>query len=545
MFTADFTTYTGSVSVRGGSQSSAIEYAPDVSAISPSGGTVFVARSDGSIGTLIATNDGAGGSEVFAYDSCNYVSGALSFGLDRIVQSDADLVMDSACLVKLSSGILSSTYTAMFSTPQLVNSSTSGILWVRDGAILTVQQALALDEAQIAIQKATVAFNEDISLKNSASLYLSAQGSRLVGLPHSTLTGLDSALISALSQHDVPSSFVQSAMSFVDSKSLSLSHNSSISVFASSMGNLTQSNAFIARNISISASSFISAAGVLFNPELTFETSGTNAAQFAYFGQHSGSTFAASGGGHAGRGTPGAGLDDSAHGGENRGDAVTPYGPGGPGGADVSLGILGGAGGGGMYFNVSERFVLDGTIDVSAVSAVLGSSAGGGAGGSIFIDAPLAKISGSGRLLANGGNGSVASTSALHGGAGSAGLISIKACTDLFTGHVSARGGLTVGLPSGLPDAVSTAVYQFYSEAQNLSHIGSTGYLSMQSVLAASSGTVLRAALFTNTSHFNARATCRSHYALKASTHYDLQSLHAQGWQPSDLFLDSSALVDS
>eukprot|EP01034_Spumella_vulgaris_P038926 gene38926-48067_t len=116
--------------------------------------------------------------------------------------------------------------------------------------------------------------------------------------------------------------------------------------------------------------------------------------------------FAASGGGSAGSGT--AGSNNLAGGGSMQIagiDILKPLGPGGPGGNDVNLNVQGGGGGSGLYLKIRDTFDLHGTIDVSGgTPSNTKSKAGGGAGGSVYIESETGIMSGTGSILSDGGN---------------------------------------------------------------------------------------------------------------------------------------------
>lgn len=128
------------------------------------------------------------------------------------------------------------------------------------------------------------------------------------------------------------------------------------------------------------------------------------------------------GGGFATVGLPGGGGQNNG----GRGGLVN--------GLASMLPLFGGSGGGGG----------DGWITGSGPNFGLFGGGGGGGGGGAFMFHVVGTLSGSGQLLANGGNGGAAgpgNCAASGGGGGSGGGILLAARTLAFTGAVSVRGG--------------------------------------------------------------------------------------------------------
>lgn len=101
------------------------------------------------------------------------------------------------------------------------------------------------------------------------------------------------------------------------------------------------------------------------------------------------------------------------------------------------FGSSGGGGktsGGGALFINSTSLKLDGSIKLEGKSGHLGSTYGGGSGGSLLID--TGSFSGSGLIQANGGAGGSAG-----GGGGSGGRIAIHSESYFYTGSITAYGG--------------------------------------------------------------------------------------------------------
>jgi hypothetical protein len=96
----------------------------------------------------------------------------------------------------------------------------------------------------------------------------------------------------------------------------------------------------------------------------------------------------------------------------------------------------GGSGGGILHLVVGGTLLLNGTLSANG-TAGLSESAGGGSGGSLWIVPSV--LAGSGKILANGGDGDGSGIYA--GGGGGGGRIAVYPSTDLFFGAYSARGG--------------------------------------------------------------------------------------------------------
>lgn len=138
------------------------------------------------------------------------------------------------------------------------------------------------------------------------------------------------------------------------------------------------------------------------------------------------------GGGHGGYGGRGAGTT----GGGNAYDlATSPVQPGSPGG---EYSTAGGYGGGALRMTVSGPVTLEGTISANGANAStnisLNARGGGGSGGGILLT--LNQFSGTGRILADGGNGWLN-----LGGGGGGGRIAVFWNSNSFTGKISAKGG--------------------------------------------------------------------------------------------------------
>ncbi|HTI98662.1 MAG TPA: hypothetical protein VL527_07135, partial [Dongiaceae bacterium] len=138
------------------------------------------------------------------------------------------------------------------------------------------------------------------------------------------------------------------------------------------------------------------------------------------------------GGGHGGYG--GAGGVANARGGNSYDLTFAPTAPGGVGGGSGSTyAPFGGLGGGVLHLFVSGGFTNNGQISADGKMGV-GACAGGGAGGSLWLE--LGGLSGSGLISANGGPGILPG-----GGGGGGGRISVSCDSNSFSGPITAVGG--------------------------------------------------------------------------------------------------------
>lgn len=152
------------------------------------------------------------------------------------------------------------------------------------------------------------------------------------------------------------------------------------------------------------------------------------------------------GGGDSGNGASGGGCYD---------DFLQPVMMGSGGGHDLNTGTGGGVGGGVLRLSVGGALVVDGSITARGYGGTC-CEAGGGAGGSIWID--CGTIAGSGAIVADGGTGANGSVS----GGGSGGRIALYAQQSTFDDtHFSAGGGSGVRGGAGTiwfePEGTGTA----------------------------------------------------------------------------------------
>ncbi len=136
-----------------------------------------------------------------------------------------------------------------------------------------------------------------------------------------------------------------------------------------------------------------------------------------------------SGAGYGGNG----GASASSPGGAAYGVAEQPTDFGSGGGIGYGPALSTSRGGGALRMRVTGTCTVDGEISANAPNATQ-DSAGGGSGGSVWIDAGI--LVGEGSITANGGDGEPYS-----GGGGAGGRIAIYTPMNLFGGSVSAAGG--------------------------------------------------------------------------------------------------------
>jgi len=156
---------------------------------------------------------------------------------------------------------------------------------------------------------------------------------------------------------------------------------------------------------------------------------------------------AGGGGGYGGQGGCGDVCAD-ANGGEDYGSITAPtdIGSGGGGGDG---GTNGGVGGGAIFLNITDKIIVNGTIDASGEKGTDGTSAsavdaaGGGSGGSVYIIAGV--FNGTGNINSSGGAGGVDVGSSVEGGGGGGGRIALYYNTSSFTGNVLVSGGSVTG----------------------------------------------------------------------------------------------------
>ncbi len=149
---------------------------------------------------------------------------------------------------------------------------------------------------------------------------------------------------------------------------------------------------------------------------------------------------AGGGGGYGGRGGW-TGNADYGKGGGAYGSESAPVDLGSGGGGAAWYGNVGNVGGGAIRLTVGGTLTLDGSVRANGVSS--GGREGAGAGGSIYLTAQT--LSGSGAILAVGGNGSAPHNS----GAGAGGRIALYSDSNSFSGTNSVRSGAPISGEAG------------------------------------------------------------------------------------------------
>ena len=164
--------------------------------------------------------------------------------------------------------------------------------------------------------------------------------------------------------------------------------------------------------------------------DTTIEAGSRLDASYSGYGHHEGP---GAGGSNAGTG--------ATHGGTGGGTSNKAYGLvtepvtlGSGGGCNNNEQFKGGVGGGAAHIRVGGLFDLAGSVTAAGAD---GWKAGGGAGGSLWIEAGT--LAGAGAIAANGGNAGTADSWPAHGGGG--GRVAVHANSSIFSGSLQARGG--------------------------------------------------------------------------------------------------------
>lgn len=172
-----------------------------------------------------------------------------------------------------------------------------------------------------------------------------------------------------------------------------------------------------------------------------------------------------SGGGHAGVGGSGWNSDGPAgEGGDaGRGCLWWPNTPGGSGASMKNEIQRGGYGGGVVEVNVAGHFSLDGILSANGENGADLEGAGGGAGGSVIVNA--SKLVGSGFVSANGGSGGYPGGWLVGGGGGGGRVLVVMAdvkSSSGFLGTISANAGLQVdAIGAGKLPGVGTVLFYY------------------------------------------------------------------------------------
>lgn len=164
--------------------------------------------------------------------------------------------------------------------------------------------------------------------------------------------------------------------------------------------------------------------------DTTIEAGSRLDASYSGYGHHEGP---GAGGSNAGTG--------ATHGGTGGGTGNRAYGLvtepvtlGSGGGCNNNEQFKGGVGGGAAHIRVGGLFDLAGSVTAAGAD---GWKAGGGAGGSLWIEAGT--LAGAGAIAANGGNAGTVDGWPAHGGGG--GRVAVHANSSIFSGSLQARGG--------------------------------------------------------------------------------------------------------
>jgi hypothetical protein len=208
-------------------------------------------------------------------------------------------------------------------------------------------------------------------------------------------------------------------------------------VVSPSQNSLLLSNLVVGRDGTLSVRQGYTATALTILNDATVETGGRidadgkgyPAAAGPGAGRTSGSQIG-SGAGHGGAG----GASSQLPGGGVYGSLQQPTTPGSGGGRGMSIGQPSGSpGGGAILMSVRNGLTINGVISANGISGVE-DEAGGGSGGSIWLNAGW--VSGLGRITAEGGSGQL-----YGGGGGGGGRIAIYSPANVFAGIISLRGG--------------------------------------------------------------------------------------------------------
>ena len=465
----------------------------------------------------IATDNSAGGGTVFLSDEkmqngmlttssnresetpicmCGCSTVAETLEMSTIYISESPLIVDNSCSITLSDGVQSIRESFMLSTFTGGDGNYSGGLRLYRNSTMHYSGDVVMSNIMITLNSSIIVSNNSLTMRNS-TLRMTTEYSRVLTVGKVL---------------DLPDSFVRYSLSFVSVNALNILLGGLIE-FLPVATLLLDSNHISADSLVVYTGGIIKAVGVQLNPHLSWNSTNLDYKFMPHFGRPSGTKSYASGGGHSGPGTQGSGHTSA---GAYRGEVLLPTGPGGPGGPDLGKQILGGGGGGGIRITVSSYFLMNGTIDVSGSSAPTNTAAGGGAGGSIYIESAFGSLQGSGALVARGGNGSISGHSNLHSGAGSGGRVAINVCRDFFDGEIVAEGGLSVQLPASLSPLVSVTQFDKLLQYSSSKSLGL-----LQIVVAAASGTIVRVPVAYNSSRqyqlISQRGKCVSSYNRKNS----------------------------
>jgi hypothetical protein len=455
--------YSGSYSARSGLQA-----ASTILTFPPSGGTVFKAYTNGSLGILTATNHGQGGSTISIYGSdtpsSNY---SLIDNLDCIYLYDANMTLAAQSVIlaerviSLDLSVVNLSSISSFPLSSDCFTSAIGRLIVDNQAVLVLgNSSHSIVERDMVFLSSALLYRGNMTF--SSTLVVSPTTSCSRRISNDEYTDISnsprniSSLLSNLCPVMVNKLFSSSVSSQIFNEfsydNLKIASGASLRFSAVTDQNYLPSSFMItASAIEVERGGSIDASDVL---QIVDTSLGLSAA----------STTGASGGGHAGYGEKGYGSTTTS---SYRGNISLPFGFGQGGGRGQASGEDGGNGGMGLLVHAS-KLIVDGLITVNGGTPQMGTGAGGGAGGSLII--ATSSLQGNGTLSADGGHGSISSQSLVHGGSGSAGRVSLFYCnrgeTSSFSGNVHARGGLTLTSTSSFSNLYDSTWRSFRSMQQ-------------------------------------------------------------------------------
>eukprot|EP01038_Epipyxis_sp_PR26KG_P006691 gene6691-9175_t len=531
--------FNGSIVVRAGVQYSPINAYQRYPILSPAGGTIYVADNSGLYGYIVGTNHGNGGAEIYAANICNTETNASIYFLNSIFMSDSNVTFDHSCHYVLNNGLFkleSSSQKHIMGLSNYVEYLNNDIfIKVMDETKLVMQSSLDIKNINLVLYNSSLLLDRNITIGSNSTMYLSTKGSRIYSISDQDTTSLTESSSNIDNYLDDVSQFADDfdSMSIVNVKQVNINDGGKL-WYMTHKAPIVSANYIIVDEIFIDSGGIIQASNVVINQETAW-VSGNLTNIYSYYGKHSGTNFAATGGGNAGYGTQGYGNRNA---GNPSGSLLKPMiAIGGPGGSDLGLGVSGGGAGGNLIINFTANANINGLIDVSGGSANAGCS-GGGAGGSLWIHSMNGSLTGTGQVYSLGGNGSISAASLNHGGGGSGGLVVIDVCKDSFTGSFDLRGGLSLRLPLSLPQQVTTDLYaKLLKINQNQLTDVSRGLRGLQEVIAGSAGIAQKFYMFNSTSSGLKSANCfaRSNYEY-------LQKFIIRSWNAQDLHGDNSTV---
>eukprot|EP01041_Mallomonas_annulata_P005234 gene5233-10478_t len=389
----------------------------------PAGGTIFISNSTGRGGVLTATNHGRRGSSIYIATTNDGSSVGGTGGneyVDDIILCDSTMIIDSNWNLSTNS------IRNLNENSQYLSNSkfyTGVKLIINDNNHITIRDKFTINGYEIQFNQAKLLLHGDISIGPNGTLAVSYTSTSTT---NNTMNPPAYYVFTSLEIKNTGIFKVLSQQTFMDS---------SVVIYCKNLTVYSGGN--ISAHAVIDASKEWSSQGST--------TSGSSTPTNTVYGVSSDGRKGGSGGSHAGSGTTGYNNINQLDGGTTssafRGSAMTPIGAGGPGGRGIRG--SGGAGGGGLHMIVEDHFRLDGVIDVSGQTVGFETAAGGGAGGSLYIEIH-GLFNGNGYITANGGNGGISILNTVQGGGGSGGRVSISACIDNFHGNITATGGLSL-----------------------------------------------------------------------------------------------------